>query len=190
MHLLTFLLAFLTLLANLTTSSAGETVGRPGIPGFPEGQGVYCRMTESGWTKLEPATISELKSEGIKRFIETAGLSTIYTTITYKGSKASIRVPDARPVFFVRGTGSTQDAIIVRLTQKKDSRETYTESDNTTYDNKGGYKTSEIQRLLITPYSKDAFSATPEEGLKPGEYLLTFGNTNVGFDFSVFLSAP
>jgi hypothetical protein len=185
MRLLIFILALTTLQTNLMAAGTQGAAGPQEIQNVPEGEGVFCMIEGAGWTKLGPATIAGTKTEGMKRFLETAGLSAIYTTITYKGTKASVRVSDARPVFFVRGIGSAQDALIVRLTQKKDNRETYTSSDHTSYDNKGGYKTSDICRLLVTPQSKDAFSAIPEETLKPGEYLITFGNVNVGFDFAV-----
>jgi hypothetical protein len=184
---LTFFLIFAAFLASIFTAGAQEISAPIEMPDTPEGQGVFCRIEASKWTRLEPATIADTKIEGMKRFLETVGLSNLYTTITYKGAKAKARVSIARPVFFVRGVGSAGNALIVRLIPKKDSRETYTESDNTTYDNKGGYEASDIRRLLITPYSKDAFSAAPEDGLDSGEYLLTFGNANIGYDFGVVI---
>jgi hypothetical protein len=176
------------ILATLPAAAAGQEIGElQEIQNAPEGQGVFCRIAEFQWTTLEPATITETKTEGIRRFLDTAGLSTILTIITYKGTKASVRVSDARPMFFVRGKGSAEDALIVRLVPKKDSRESYTLSDNASYDNKGGFKSSDIFRLSITPYSKVAFSAIPEKALEPGEYLLTFGNVNVGYGFAVVI---
>jgi len=179
------LLTFALFLARPFVSPAQEVSAQVEMPDFPKGQGVFCRLEASKWAALAPATIVDTELEGMKRFLETVGQSAIYTTITYSGEKAKVQIPDVRPVFFIRGVALAQNALIVRLTQKKDSRETYTESDNTTYDNRGGYKTSEIRRLIITSYSKDAFAATPEEPLKSGEYLLTFGNTHVGYDFSI-----
>jgi hypothetical protein len=189
MRLLTILIVFAVLLTNLAAMATQEAAGPQKIQNVPEGEGVFCRVGGSQWIKLEPATVVDTKTEGMKQFMETAGLSTIYTTITYGRRKASLRVSDAQPVFFIRGIGSAQDALIVRLTQKNGNRETYTESSNTSYDNKGGYRTSDICRVLVTPYSKDAFSAKPEEVLKSGEYLITFGNINVGYDFGVAIRA-
>jgi hypothetical protein len=187
--LLRFLTLLLAIVAFLMAAAAQEIAAPQETQNLPEGQGVFCRTGGSKWTKLEPATVAGMRTEGMKRFVETAGLSTIYTTIAYKGTESSVRVSDARPVFFVRGAGSAQDALIVRLNKKKDNRETYTSSDNTSYDNKRGYKTSDICRLLITAYSRDAFSATPEEALNSGEYLITFGDINVGYDFAVVIRA-
>jgi hypothetical protein len=187
MRLLSLLLALATFHVNIMAAGTGEADGAQQIQNVPEGQGVFCRIEGSRWTKLAPATIADTKTEGMKRFLETDGLATIYTTITYAGTKASLRISDVRPVFFVRGVGSAQDALIVRLTQKKGSRETYSSSDNTSYHNKCGYKASDICRLLISPHSQNAFSGIPEEALKPGEYLITFGNVNIGYDFAVIV---
>jgi len=38
---------------------------------------------------------------------------------------------------------------------------------------------------VVVPSLDGGFSATPEENLKPGEYLLTFGSANTGYDFGI-----
>lgn len=155
------------------------------IPGLPATAGAYYRQEDGAWMKLEPPVSNKSRTKGMGLFIETDGLSNLDMTTIYKGAQARIQIAAPQPVFFVRGVGSAKDAVIVQLTPKKDSRSVETSSSAATVDNKGGFKKGAIRKVLVTVYSDDSFSVIPEDELKPGEYLLAFGNSDVGFDFGV-----
>ena len=48
-----------------------------------------------------------------------------------------------------------------------------------------GFDKKDIYRVVVVLSLDGGFSATPEENLKPGEYLLTFGSENTGYDFGI-----
>jgi hypothetical protein len=52
-------------------------------------------------------------------------------------------------------------------------------------DNKGGFKRDDIHRVIAISVAKDAFAVLPEIELKPGEYVLVFGNPSAAYDFGV-----
>jgi len=51
--------------------------------------------------------------------------------------------------------------------------------------NKEGFRRTDVRKLQLTEYADGSFSATPEENLKKGEYLLVFGNASSSFDFGI-----
>lgn len=155
------------------------------IPGMPAAPGAYYRQDDAKWMRLESPAPSRSKTKGMGMFIETAGLSNLDMTTLYRGTHAAAQIPDPRPTFYLREVGSAKDAVIVQLTQKKDSRSIQTSSSDATVDNKGGFKKGAIRKVKVSIYSDNSFSVTPEDELKPGEYLLAFGNSDVTFDFGV-----
>lgn len=154
-------------------------------PGMPVTPGVYFRQGDAQWIKLEPASMADMKSKGMEQFMDTYGYFNLDLTVTYTGAQAAAQIPVPRPVFYVRGVGSSKEAMIVQLTRKKDSRTIRTSSSAATTENKGGFKKQEIQNVTVTVYSDESFSVAPEDDLKPGEYLLVFGYANAGFDFGI-----
>lgn len=157
------------------------------VPGMPAAAGVYYRQGDARWIKLESPAMADMKTRGMGLFIQTDGLSNLGMTAVYRGAQAPVRISDARPTFYVRGAGSAKDAMIVQLTRKKDSRTLQTSSSDATVENKGGFKKEEIHKVTVTAYSDESFSVTPEEALKPGEYLIVFGYATAGFDFGIDL---
>ncbi len=155
------------------------------MPGMPATPGAYYHQDQTKWIRLEPPSANRSKTKGMGMFIETAGLSNLDMTTIYRGTHAAAQIRDPRPTFYVRDVGSAKDAVIVQLTQKKDSRSVQTSSSDATVENKGGFKKTEIRRVKASVYSDNSFSVTPEDELKPGEYLLAFGNSDVTFDFGV-----
>jgi hypothetical protein len=51
--------------------------------------------------------------------------------------------------------------------------------------NKEGFRRTDVRKLKLTEYTDGTYSATPEENLKKGEYLLVFGTATAGFDFGI-----
>jgi len=160
---------------------------KPAAPdqSMPEGNGVYLREGTSGWIKLERAKMADSKAHGMGHFIDTNGMTRLSVTLSYGGAQAKVQISASKPTFFVRGTGASQEALIVQLARKKDSRETKINSTEATFDNKMGFKRGEIRRVTTSALSKGSFTVTPDEGLKPGEYLLVLGGDDTVFDFGV-----
>jgi hypothetical protein len=155
------------------------------IAGMPAASGIYFRQSEAKWVKLESAAMADMKTKGMGLFVATDGLSNLGMTAVYQGARARVQISNPRPVFYVRGVGSPRDAMIVQLTQKKDSRTIQASSSASTVENKGGFKREEIRKVTVTAFSDDSFSVSPIDELKPGEYLLVFGYAGTGFDFGI-----
>jgi hypothetical protein len=155
------------------------------VPGLPEAAGIYFRQENAEWTKLQTAATAAMKSKGMDEFLETDGYTNLDMLITYEGAQAKLQIAMPRPTFYVRGTGSSKDAMIVLLTRKKDSRTVQTASSAATVENRAGFKRGEVQNVAVTIYSDNSFSVTPEQDLKPGEYALVFGFANVAYDFGI-----
>jgi hypothetical protein len=154
-------------------------------PGMPAAPGVYCRQGDLPWTKMESATVSDMKTKGIDTFIRTDGYMNLSMTIIYAGSRAPLQIAAPRPAFYVRGAGVAKDAVIAQLSRAKDSRTLQTASSAGGVDNKLGVKKSELRNSTVTVYADDSFSILPDEDLTPGEYILLFGNANTGYDFGI-----
>jgi hypothetical protein len=152
------------------------------VPATP---GVYYRLNDTKWVSLQPAPIDEMKVRGMELFVETGGYTNVGLNVVCLGAKASMRISVPKPIFFVRGTGSAKDVILVRLIQKKDGRTFKMSHEAATVENKGGFKKANIHKTVITVNPDNSFSLTPEESLKPGEYLLVFGYATAGFDFGI-----
>ena len=151
----------------------------------PEKSGVYFRQNNADWINLQPAVVSNSKTKGLELFVYTGGYTNLGLDITCPGARSSTRISVAAPTFYVRGIGSAQDAMLIRLTQKKDRRICKTSFSNVTVDNKGGFRKGDIQKLETAEYPNSLFSVTPGKKLDPGEYLLVFGNSPNGFDFGI-----
>ena len=107
----------------------------------------------------------------------------IYDGEASKGAPLQITTP--RPAFYARGAGFAQDAVIAQLSRAKDSRTLQTVSSAGGAGNKLGVRKNELRNSTVTVYADDSFSIVPDEDLKPGEYMLLFGNANTGYDFGV-----
>jgi hypothetical protein len=153
-------------------------------PDLPATAGVYYRQLDA-WTSLIPAPLAEIETRGIGNYINTNGLTGLAMSVACPGTRASKRIPDPRPVFYVRDTGSAKEALIVRFDHAKDHRLLQTSPSDATVANKGGFKKNDLHRVSVTVYSNDLFSVTPEANLAPGEYLLSFGSSLSGYDFGV-----
>ncbi len=129
--------------------------------------------------------MAETKTQGMEHFLDTYGWSNLNRTIVFQGAAAGIRIIEPRPTFYVRGVGSAQDVLIAQLARKKDTREIQASSTNASVNNKEGFKRGSICRVTADVLAKDFYSVTPEENLKPGEYLLVFGHAEIAFEFAV-----
>jgi hypothetical protein len=176
-----------------------------GIPEKPEASGIYYLQNGAHWIRLQHASIDKMKTKGMDLFVETGGYTNLGMDTIYRGAKAALRLSIAKPTFFVRAAhapeagapeagapeagapeaGATKDAMLVRLSQKKDTRIFHASSADSSVENKGGFKSGATRKVAVTEYPDHSFTLTPEENLSPGEYLLVFGSGTSGFDFGI-----
>lgn len=164
-----------------------------GVPGDVQslGDGFYYQSSR-GWKKLEPISIAGggLKHVG-KMFVP--GL-TPQMVWTFRGAEAPAQIEDKRPTFCIKELPSLadvagrsgRDLIIVRLDKKKDHRELQTSSGGNVFTFKAGIGKDRLPDITTKTVSDGVFILTPNEDLKPGEYMLTFAAMgNSGYDFGV-----
>ena len=177
-HLICLLLAL-----GLEASPQAARISLP--PGLPTAAGVYYQKSDTQWTKVDPAPMGNSKMRGMNTFLQTEGLAGLNMSFEYWGAYAALQIPERRPVFLARGIGAAQDALIISLTPKNHNRAVQTTSSDMTAENKGGFKKKDVRKVITTACSDGSFSITPIEDLKPGEYILVFGNANGAFDFGI-----
>ena len=154
-------------------------------PDVPEAPGVYFLKGESAWVRLQPAVTSDANAKGLQLFVDTGGYTDLGINVVCPGSRASIRMFVPKPVLYVRAVGSAKDAMLIRLTKKKDNRVIKTAFSNVTMANKGGFRREDVFKLIHQEYPDGFFSVSPEKELPPGEYLLVLGNAVPAYDFGV-----
>jgi hypothetical protein len=154
-------------------------------PGVPESPGIYYLQNNTNWISLQPAVVADASAEGMELFVYTGGYTDMGMDIACRGPRASVRILLQKPILYVRGIGSIKDAMLVRLTKKKDRRVYKTSFSNVTVENKGGFKKQDIYKLNTSENADGSFSISPEKTVPPGEYLLVFGNTALAYDFGI-----
>ncbi len=179
-RLISVLALFSALLLEAQTGIPLEEAEEP-----PAGTGIYFKSESGEWVKLLKATTYDAKTHGLERFLETDGYSYLNTTAVFDGAASPFQIENRKPQFFIRGIAKPKDALIVILTKKNDRREVKFSSANVSSDNRGGFLPSSIRRVLATVVGDQLFSIKPEMSLKPGEYLIVFGEPNVGYDFGI-----
>jgi hypothetical protein len=155
------------------------------VPDLPAEAGVYLRSGTGQWARIEIAPMADMKSKGMSDFLDSAGYTNLDVTVAYQGAQAKLQIPAPRPIFYVRGAGSPNDAMIVSLTRKSDHRIVRTATAVATVGNRAGFKKDQIHNVSVTVFSDNSFSVTPEEDLKAGEYALVFGFASTAHDFGV-----
>jgi hypothetical protein len=155
------------------------------VPDFPKTAGVYYLQSDTGWINLPPAPIADMKIKGMDMFVRSGGYTSLIMNIECRGSRALMRVKAPKPAFFVRGIGSSKDAMLIRLATQRNKRTFRTSSSAATVENKGGFDEEDIRKLDLIPYPDNSFSITPREDLKSGEYLLVLGGAATSFDFGI-----
>jgi hypothetical protein len=151
----------------------------------PARKGVYYRASASEWTMLDPATLSDSQTRGMDRFIATYGITGLTVNLTFDGSNSPVQIEDRKPTFLVRGFVPADDTLIVQLAVKRDAREVQTSMMLAGVTNKEGFKQADIHRIVFTKIGEDLYRVTPQETLKPGEYLLVFSRVETAFNFGI-----
>ena len=87
-----------------------------------------------------------------------------------------------RPTFYIKelptvatSAGRTErDLIIIRFDKKKDHRELQTTSGGNMFTFKSGISKERMPDISTKTVSDGIFTVTPNDDLKPGEYMVTF----------------
>jgi hypothetical protein len=161
---------------------AADAVRTPDVPETP---GVYFLQGESAWIPLQPVVTSDANAKGLQLFVYTEGYTDLGLNVVCPGSRALIRILVPKPVLYVRAIGSAKDAMLIRLTKKRDQRVVKTSFSNVTMANKGGFRREDVFKLILQESPDGFFSVSPEKELPPGEYLLVLGNAVPAYDFGI-----
>jgi hypothetical protein len=154
-------------------------------PDVPEAPGVYFLQSQSAWVPLKPVVTSDANAKGLQLFVYTGGFTDLGLNVVCPGSRALIRIPVPKPVLYVRAVGSAKDAMLIRLTQKRDRRVVRTAFSNVSMSNKEGFRREDVFKLILQESPDGFFSVSPEKELPPGEYLLVLGNAVPAYDFGI-----
>jgi hypothetical protein len=153
-------------------------------PDMPSNPGLYLRQEEK-WLNLRTATVSIVDTKGLGQYIQTDGFTDLAMDFVCPGARALTRIPSPKPVFYVRGGGLPNDALIVQFEQKKNSRDLHASISDANASNKAGFRKEAVRKVDVVIFPDKSFSITPQEDLRPGEYLLTFGKTTDSYDFGI-----
>lgn len=153
--------------------------------------GFYYK-TSHGWQKLEPLAMAGggLKHVG-KMFVP--GLTPQFVW-TFRDAESPVQIADRRPTFCIKelpalaniAGRSGRDLLIVRFDKKKDHRELQTTNGGNMFTFKAGLSKDRMPEITTKALADGIFMLTPNEDLKPGEYMVTFSALgNTGYDFGI-----
>jgi hypothetical protein len=180
----------LILLATFGLVCAGQdTNGNQDVQSFSDG---FYYKSPQGWQKLEPISMTGggIKHAG-KMFVP--GLTPQFVW-TFRGAEAPLEIGDKRPTFYIKElpmlasiAGRTErDLIIIRFDKKKDHRELQTTSGGSMFTFKSGISKERLPDITTKTVSDGIFMLTPNDDLKPDEYMITFSALgNSGYDFGI-----
>ena len=177
------------LLAVVLFCAAQETTVPQDAQSLSDG---FYYKTPQGWQKLEPLSMAGggLKHAG-KMFVP--GLTPQFVW-TFRGAEAPVQIENKRPTFYIKElptlatiAGRTErDLIIIRFDKKKDHRELQTTNGGNMFTFKSGISKERLPDITTKTVSDGIFAVTPNEDLKPGEYMVTFSALgNNGYDFGI-----
>ena len=113
---------------------------------------------------------------------------------TFRGAEAPVQIEDRRPTFYFKQLAaldgiaghSERDLSIIRFDKKKDHRELQTTNGGNMFTLKSGIGKDRLPEVTARKLAAGVFAVTPNEDLKPGEYLLTFSSYGTtGYDFGI-----
>jgi hypothetical protein len=162
----------------LQVGQSAQTLKIPGAPG------IYFKQDGDKWVGI-PKAAAEARAKGMGLFVETGGYTNLGMDAVLRGAKSAIRINTQKPIFYVREIGHAKDVTLIQLTQKGKSRTFRTSSGDETIENKQGFKKTVIRKTAVTEYPDGTYTITPEQDLKPGEYLLVLGDAATSFDFGI-----
>jgi hypothetical protein len=157
----------------------------------PLADGFYYRDSQ-GWKPLEPISMTGGGLKHVGKML-VPGL-TPQIVWTFRGAQAPVEIREARPTFCIKElpslagmAGRTErDVVIVRFDKKADHRELQTTNGGNMFTFKSGLSKDRTPDITVKAVADGEFTVTPNEDLKPGEYLLTFSALGAsGYDFGI-----
>jgi hypothetical protein len=183
-------LVLLAVLTVVTIASVGQHAPVPqDVQSLSDG---FYYKTTQGWLKLEPLAMSGggLKHAG-KMFVP--GLTPQFVW-TFRDAESPAQIVDRRPTFCIKelpaladiAGRSGRDLLIIRFDKKKDHRELQTTSGGNMFTFKAGISKDRMPEITTKTLADGTFMITPNEDLKPGEYMVTFSALgHSGYDFGI-----
>jgi hypothetical protein len=153
--------------------------------------GFYYKASQ-GWQKLSPISMAGGGAKHVEKMF-VPGLTPQFVW-TFRGAEAPVQISERRPTFCVKESaamanieGRTErDLIIVRFDKRKDHRELQTTNGGNMFTFKAGLSKDRTPDVTVKPIADGTFTVTPNEDLRPGEYMLTFGGLGYsGYDFGI-----
>lgn len=156
----------------------------------PAPDGIYFK-SDNGWAKLQPIASSGGGAKHVAK-VFVPGL-TPQIVWTFRQAEAPLQFTETKPVFYIRRQVNMpdmpgqmpRDYVIVRFDKKKDHRELQVSSGGNMFTFKGGLSRDRLPDVFVGSISDGLYSISPKENLQPGEYLITTGMGNYGYDFGV-----
>jgi hypothetical protein len=184
------MLVLVAVFTAVTTSCVGQNVAAPqDVQLLSDG---FYYKTSQGWQKLEPLAMSGGGAKHIgKMFVP--GLTPQFVW-TFRDAESPAQIVDKRPTFCVKeypALGNTagrsgRDLLIVRFDKKKDHRELQTTNGGNMFTFKAGISKDRTPEITTKTLADGIFMVTPNQDLKPGEYMVTFSALgNSGYDFGI-----
>jgi hypothetical protein len=186
-------MAFCNTLAFISEGSAQSTGKSVEVRDLPQGEGAYYQGP-TGFIQLQ-----HLLSYGKGL---TQRVRTVIPTLTpqglrkFKGAEAPVKIQEDKPTFLLRGNplvggGSIRDVVLARLDKKKDHRDLPVTSGSTLFTVRQVLPKDHTPEISVTPVAGTVFKLAPAQPLLPGQYLITFGDGEVGgFDFEIDPMSP
>lgn len=163
----------------------------PQQPAEPTQPGVYYK-TATQYVKMDQTSMVGGGAKHMGKML-VPGL-TPQMVYTFRDAHSPVQSSDAKPTFYIVQSPymanipgqSSRDVVIVRFDVKKDHRELQVTSGASAFTMKAGYSKERTPEITVMRVSDSAFTVTPAQDLKPGEYLITFGGAGTsGWDFGV-----
>jgi hypothetical protein len=152
----------------------------------------FYYQTSRGWQKLEPLAMAGGGLKYVGKML-VPGL-TPQMVWTFRDAESPAQIEDRRPAFCIKelaalaniGGRSRRDLLIVRFDKKKDHRELQTTNGGNMFTFKAGLSKDRMPEITTKTLADGIFMVTPNEDLKPGEYMITFSALgNSGYDFGI-----
>lgn len=172
--------------------SAQQADGGANAVTFPNGNpGLYVK-DGGDWQAIAQASPSKLKTKHAFASSLTYGAVAAPVVAVYPGAHAQVQVHGARPMICVYRVITPGTPLLVRLVEKKDSRELDSGHVRASLTGSGHQAVAEAGIVVPTTTSQPedhVILLQPEGDLVPGEYAVMFGANNMAiFDFG--LSVP
>lgn len=171
---------------------AQQADGSANAAQLPSGNpGLYIK-DGGGWRAIAPSTPTKVKAKHAFASSLTYGAVAAPVVAVYSGAHAQVQMQGARPLICVYHIMTTDSPLLVRLVEKKGSRELDSGHVRASLTGSGHQAVADARIVVPTPSSQPedrVILLQPQTDLLPGEYAVMFGAQNLAiFDFS--LSAP